>query len=175
MSAGVLLNQAALCGFFAMTVYAALSDVASFRIPNVASLVIALLYPLHVLASPVHVEWTWALAAAAGVFLVGLALFSRGWVGGGDVKFLSATSLWAGAALLLPQIMVMALAGGALAMAAVVLQRARRFKVDGVAGLIGPGTIDTSQRIPYGVAIAAGAIFVGIRILLGLVPGGNNH
>jgi len=175
MSAEVLLNQAALCGFFAMMLYAAWHDAASFRIPNLASLVIVALYPLHALASPVPVHWAWALLVAAAVFGVGLALFERGWVGGGDVKFLSAASLWAGSALLMPFLLVTALAGGALAMGAVLLQRVRRFRTEGAGGMLAPGPIDTSQKIPYGVAIAGGGFYVGFRILMDLAAGGTSH
>jgi prepilin peptidase CpaA len=163
-----LINEGALCGFFAMTLYAAFCDAASFRIPNLASVVI-------VLTSPVAVDWIRALLVAGLVFLAGLALFARGLVGGGDVKFLAATVLWAGAPLLLPQLLVTGLAGGVLALGAVVLQRMRRFRTEGVTGVVASGAIDTSQKIPYGVAIAAGAFFVGARILIGSVPGGNIH
>ena len=175
MPVGILVNQIALCGFFAMALYAALSDAATFRIPNLASLVIVALYPLHVLASPVEVHWVWALLVAGAVFLAGLGLFARGWVGGGDVKFLSAIALWAGAPLLMPQFLVTALAGGVLATGAVLLQRLRRFRTEGAAGVMAPAPIDTSQKIPYGVAIAAGAGFVGFRILVGFGAGGIVH
>lgn len=166
ISATPLVDQLALGGFFAMTLYAALCDAARFRIPNLTSIVIIALFPLHVLASPAAVAWWPSLAVAASVFGVGLVMFARGWVGGGDVKFLGAVSLWAGPALLLPLLMIMSLGGGLLAMGALAAQSLRQWRTQGVLylSLTAPRAIE--PKIPYGVAIAAGAIYVGMKLLI---------
>ncbi|MBL6931229.1 MAG: hypothetical protein ISR46_06980, partial [Rhodospirillales bacterium] len=43
--------------FLGLLVLAAINDVAEYRIPNRINLAIAALYPAHVLASPVSVDW----------------------------------------------------------------------------------------------------------------------
>ena len=63
------------------------------------------------------------LAFGAGVLLVCAALFYLNVFGGGDAKVIAAASLWTGLARCAPFVMGMALAGGALAAALIVLRR----------------------------------------------------
>ncbi len=165
MFANPMLHQFLMFCFFALTIAAALNDIREFRIPNTISLALLALYPLHVLASPVPVGWLMALAVAALVFAAGLSLFLCGLVGGGDVKFLAAASLWAGAALTPQLLLVMALAGGALGLMALAVQYIRRYRSTGIAGVIVPDTTVAAPKLPYGVAIAAGAFYAGIQML----------
>ena len=165
MFANPMLHQLLTFCFFALTIAAALSDLREFRIPNKISLALLALYPLHVLASPTPIGWMMALAVASLVFAAGLALFLCGLVGGGDVKFLAAASLWAGSTLTFPLLLVMGLAGGALALAALGIQNVRRYRSTGIAGVIVPDTTVAAPKLPYGVAIAAGAFYAGIQIL----------
>src|ERR1700753_3379266 len=94
-----MLHPILVCCFFALTIAAALTDIREYRIPNKISLALLALYPLHVLASPAPVDWLMAVRVASLVFAGGLTLFFCRMVGGGDVKFLAAASLWAGMAL----------------------------------------------------------------------------
>jgi len=153
--------------FFAVIFFAALSDVTSFRIPNAASIALIVVFPLHVLASNVPVDWIGGVAVAFIVFLAGLGLFAAGLVGGGDVKLLSATALWAGSGLVLRELLVMGLAGGILAALVWLLQIARRYRSGGLAQILlfEPGA--AQAKVPYGVAIAAGAGYTGLKLLNG--------
>jgi Flp pilus assembly protein protease CpaA len=65
MFANPMLHQFLMACFFALAIAAALSDLREYRIPNKISLALLALYPLHVLASPVPVEWLMALAVAS--------------------------------------------------------------------------------------------------------------
>ena len=165
MFANPMLHQALMFCFFALTIMAALSDLKEYRIPNKISLALLALYPLHVLVSPAPVDWLMALSAAGLVFAAGLTLFFCNMVGGGDVKFLAATSLWAGWTLTLPLLVVMGLAGGALALGALGIQNVRRYRSAGIAGVIVPDNTVAAPKLPYGVAIAAGAFYAGIQML----------
>jgi len=167
MSTGQFLDQILFFVFFAIVIFAALSDLSRFRIPNAVSLALVLLFPLHVLASPVHVDWVGSLAVAGVVFLAGFALFASGLVGGGDVKLLAATALWAGQALVLPQLAVMAIAGGVLSVVILLLQFARRFLAGGLVGLLVPDLNAAAPKVPYGLAIAAGAGYAGLKVMAG--------
>lgn len=150
----------------ALFAWAALSDGMRFRIPNAASLGIALLYPAHVLASPVPVDWPGALIVAGILFAVGLVLFVRGMVGGGDVKLLSAAALWAGPHLILQLLIVMGLTGGLLSMIVWLLQYLQRFRAAGWSALTLPQPDDrVFERVPYGVAIVAGGAYTAIHLL----------
>ena len=152
--------------FLALLAWAALSDGLRFRIPNPACLAIALLYPAHVLASPLPVDWPGALLIAGILFAAGLGLFVKGLVGGGDVKLLSAAALWAGPDLILPLLIVMGLTGGLLAIIVWLLQYLRHFRAAGWAGvtLLGPDG-GGFERVPYGVAIVAGGAYTAIHLL----------
>ncbi len=82
--------------FFGLLAVAVLTDVETLRIPNRLCLALVAIYPAHVLASPVAVDWPGALMLAVAVFAAGLVPFAAGWVGGGDVKLMAATALWVG-------------------------------------------------------------------------------
>lgn len=99
-----------------------------------------------------------ALAAVVALVLlvVGAAAFAAGVLGGGDVKLLAVAGLFAGPAHVVAFLLVVALAGGALALA--VLADVR----------VGPRTVDDtglSRRLPYGPAIAAGGLWVTVARL----------
>lgn len=158
-------NQFLVVCFFAMIIFAAINDAARFRIPNAVSLGLIILFPLHVLVSPVPIDWLSSLMTAGLVFGAGFILFSRGLMGGGDVKLLTAAALWAGAGLLLPLLVVMGLAGGVLAALAWLLQYARRYRAGGIPGLFMHDPAAAAPKVPYGVAIAAGAGYAGIQLL----------
>ncbi|MBL6931255.1 MAG: prepilin peptidase, partial [Rhodospirillales bacterium] len=148
-----------------LLVLAAINDVAEYRIPNRINLAIAALYPAHVLASPVSVDWMGGLIVASCALALGVALFALRHMGGGDIKMIAATALWAGPLGITEFLFVTALAGGLLAIAKLAPVRA------GLAMTIGRLTgveIRESHyvaQIPYGVAIAFGGFSVGALIL----------
>ena len=160
-----IFDQFLLICFFALIAFAALSDLRSFRIPNRISLALLALYPLHVLVSPVPVAWFMALAVASLIFVAGFTLFLCGMVGGGDVKLLAAASLWAGSALVLQLLVIMGLAGGALAGVALLVQSVRRYDAGGLVGVMVPDSSIAAPKLPYGVAIAAGGFYAGLHLL----------
>jgi prepilin peptidase CpaA len=152
--------------FFGLLAWAVLTDVEALRIPNRICLALVGLYPAHVLASGVAVDWPGALLVAAAVFVLGLVPFATGWVGGGDVKLMAATALWVGPASFSLFALVTSVVGGIIA---VLMLSKVRFVVALVAEAIGCGAIRDvvlGRAIPYGVAIAAGGCTVGARMLV---------
>jgi Flp pilus assembly protein protease CpaA len=103
-------------GLLTLLALAALTDLRERRIPNWMTGGAAALYPLYVALSPTPVAWIGALGLAVLVFLLGLGLFAREIMGGGDVKLIAAISLWAGLDQFVLFALVTALAGGALGM-----------------------------------------------------------
>ena len=141
-------------------VWAAVGDAWSYRIPNRLPALLA--GGFAVLASfqpPAFVVG--GLLTGLGVLAAGSLLFSRGLMGGGDVKLLSATALWCGPALLAPFALVTSVAGAALALT--MLSPLRRLLPPPPARLAvagGGGASLGRQPMPFGVAIAVGGLWV---------------
>jgi prepilin peptidase CpaA len=149
--------------FAALLVWAAGEDINRLEIPNWVSLAIVGLYPVHVLTSPVPVNWPWSVAIALAAFAVGFFLFALKMVGGGDVKLLSATALWSAPALFPSFIFFTAIAGGVVGM--VILLRSRR-----LAPAETDGAVNAEPAVmPYGVAIAAGGLMLALTLLKGTI------
>ncbi len=153
-----------------LLVWAAISDYRTFTIPNRVSLCILILYPAHVMSYPAPVFWTASLAMAAVVFAVGCLLFAMKAMGGGDVKLLAVTTLWAGPAYIFEYFVVTGTAGLILA----IVFAARTALADGATAehrtFLG-AVADIRHvpimklTIPYGVAISAAGLFVSLRLL----------
>ncbi|MAZ03547.1 MAG: hypothetical protein CMN56_10440 [Sneathiella sp.] len=98
-----------------LVLLAAIWDVFSRRIPNLLPLIIAALYLVQAGIAGDWAALPWHLLCGAGVLVVGIVIFSFGWLGGGDVKLLAALALWAGPDQLFLLLLMTCLAGGALA------------------------------------------------------------
>lgn len=163
MLVALSLDRFALLLFLGLIAWAAYSDGVSLRIPNAISVGLVTLYPVHVAACPVAVDWLGALLVAALLFVAGVALFARGLLGGGDVKLLSAASLWAGPSLSPAFLTVMGLVGGLVASLIWLLSRVRQRQAAespdrAISGVVAAPV----EAVPYGIAIAAGAAYVGL-------------
>lgn len=156
-------QQIALLGCAGLLLWAAVSDLIHFRIANRISLAIVGLYPAYVAASwfgGLPIDWTGGLLAGAGLFIVGFALFNFGLVGGGDVKLLSATGLWAGLSGLIPFLLVVGAAGGLLSFCLITAKAASYARLPASRPIGTPvWRAVLQQPAPYGVAIAVGGLF----------------
>ena len=148
-----------LAAFF-LTLFAAYSDWRKFIIPNYVSLIIIAFYPLAVLTSPADMDWLLALLTAAITFVVGFLLFAMGVFGGGDVKLLTALSLWSGPALILSFLVSVVLSGGILVLVVLALEASRQSEKAGGFRRGAKAAIRAKTPVPYGVAIAAGSIVI---------------
>lgn len=128
-------------------------DLWRFEIPDTLTIVTIAGAVLFGLGTP---GFDWASHAAAGglFFAFGLLAFARGWLGGGDVKLMTGCACWATLGSLAEQVVLIAVAGGGLALLLIVLRRALRLA--GVAGEDTPRLIRVGAHLPYAVAIAAG-------------------
>ena len=82
--------------FTAVMAVAAFEDFRRFVIPNLLPLLLCALWPLYFACAAELYGAVSSIGCALAVFLAGALLFARGWLGGGDVKLLSAATLWAG-------------------------------------------------------------------------------
>ncbi|MEJ2373870.1 MAG: prepilin peptidase [Pseudolabrys sp.] len=146
--------------FPALMVFAASSDLLTLTISNKLSLalaggffLLAIVTGMSLAAVGMH------LGAAAVVLIFAFGLFTRGWVGGGDVKLAASTALWFGFGHLLEYLVNAALFGGALT---ILLLSFRRLPLPDV--LTRQSWIRRLHKadvgVPYGIALAAGALFV---------------
>jgi prepilin peptidase CpaA len=178
-----------LAGLATLLALAAVIDLRERRIPNWLTGGVAALYPFYVLVSPIPIAWASALAAAFAVFLFGLVLFARQVVGGGDVKLIAATTLWAGLDHLALFALVTSLAGGGLALGSLWYQRwhgvidahmaalgwnfapagrthhAESASSEGSDGIASTSIDRPPLTLPYGVAIAAGGFVVVVQLI----------
>lgn len=143
---------------------AAKSDYKGFKIPNIVSIVIigafAATYGLltlldlrDVFFKPIGMH----LGAAFIVLMLTLAMFAFKKLGAGDSKFATSVALWVGLGGLGPFLFYMSLAGGVVAAISLYLQKKKPF-----ANPAEGSWIDVAQKgggsVPYGIAIAAGAL-----------------
>ncbi len=167
------LQLALLLVFPALVVVAALKDVTSYTIPNWISLgLIAAFAPAALVSGAPLAAIGVCLAAGLVALLVGMGMFAAGWIGGGDAKLFAAAALWLGWPAALPFMVVTGLAGGALTLGILTLRSGWFEPV--LAG--GPAWIRKlgapGGDIPYGVAIAAGALAAFPQGTLALAVGG---
>ena len=151
---------------------AAVWDVWKRIIPNVLPAGLVVLFIGAGLLSPAPVDWLSHLASGMLVLFVGAVMFRFGWLGGGDVKLWTAGALWAGLEFVPFQVGFVAISGGVLALIMMFMRSQLPYFVLFLPAPIRPSlpqALIRGEPIPYGVAIAAGSIFVsfGLPILAG--------
>jgi prepilin peptidase CpaA len=139
---------------------AATLDLVTMKIPNRLSAVLAIGYFAAAFAAgvPLHELAMHALCGAA-ILVLTFAMFSFGWIGGGDAKLAAATALWIGWTPLADYGLASALAGGALTLLILTARRAPLPK-----SLASQNWIarlhNAKTGIPYGIALALGGMVV---------------
>ena len=138
----------------ALVLAAATEDAVRLRISNITVLlVIVAAFIAAIVVGPASALWQ-NLTVFAALLAAGTPMFAAGKLGGGDVKLLAAVGLWFDLKGALWMLLDVVLAGGVLAILIIALrslgwsEKIRRRVV-----LLRPG-----GGIPYGVAIAAGAL-----------------
>ena len=158
-------------------------DFSFYRIPN---LLLGALLVLYGLCAPFYMSpgsILSALAVFAIVLVLGLILYASKIIGGGDAKYFAVASLWAGFSGVVQLFFIIALVGGGAAIIYLLLRDHVARLSDGLWALIqkmeervptlqyvwvgsGEGPENgkreniSSRMVPYGVAIATGAIIM---------------
>src|ERR1051325_8851559 len=110
--------------FVSMTLLAiaAISDIKTFRIPNLLVIAIAALGIIRLVLLGDPIAAIYAVAFCAFILVIGFVLFSFRIVGGGDVKFLAATILLIRYADLFNFFILMGVVGALLSVVIVLIQ-----------------------------------------------------
>lgn len=140
--------------------FAGAMDLFTMTIPNRITVALVLAFALAAILAPLG----WAsLASHVGagflMLVIGILMFSQGWLGGGDAKLLAGAALWFGFEGLLQYLVLVSIAGGLLVMAILMYRsmtpplwmhrEAWAMRLHKKAG-----------GIPYGVALAAGGLWL---------------
>jgi len=156
----MILDLARLMLFPALMAFAAASDLFTMTISNRVSLALAGGFLALALAGGMPAsDVLMHLGAGAAVLAAAFACFAFGWIGGGDAKVASGVALWFGFAHLLNYLVYASLFGGALTL---LLLQFRKWPLPYV--LVGQPWLlrlhATDGGIPYGIALAVGALVV---------------
>ena len=132
----------------AILLWIAVMDIRTYTISDRLNVAIALLAPVYWWSAgvPLWPNAAMQVGVAVLVFLFFAGAFYLNVMGGGDVKLASALALWFTPYDTLRLIVVMSIVGGLLTLVVLGIHRARR-KPD-------------RPEVPYGVAIAAGALWL---------------
>jgi len=132
----------------AILLWIAVMDIRTYTISDRLNVAIALLAPVYWWSAgvPLWPNAAMQVGVAILVFLFFAGAFYLNVMGGGDVKLASALALWFTPYDTLRLIVVMSIVGGLLTLVVLGIHRARR-KPD-------------RPEVPYGVAIAAGALWL---------------
>ena len=138
-------------------VVAAVIDVRTFTISNRLNATVALLAPLYWWSEhlPLWPDIALQIGIAVAVFAVLAVTFYIGMMGGGDVKLAAALALWFSPASTLKFLVIMSLAGGLLTVIVLIAHRMKPGQIKNSDGETGG-----KPEIPYGVAIAVGALWI---------------
>jgi prepilin peptidase CpaA len=137
-------------------------DATRYIIPNWLIGSMLVLYPVALYFSPEAVDWKMALAGMGIVFAVGYVLFAKGWMGGGDIKLITACALWVGWEKLPDFIVLFALFGGLLSVLLVILRKIAPH-ITKRRGDALPRMLQEKAPVPYGLAIAVGFLMLMSR------------
>ena len=157
--------------FLVCVSFAIITDFKTLLIPNWISLaLVAAFIPFAILHVPLD-ALVGHLLAMGIVLILSISFFVAGWMGGGDVKFMSAIALWMGPDHVAPFTVLMALFGAGLALG---LMAMAKFGL-----LLGPHLLDRaipkrldelarSRQCPYGVAIGVAGLILSFDVFAGL-------
>lgn len=152
-----MIEVLALIPFAGLLIAAAISDVATMKIPNWVSIALAAAYPMAaIITGQSLAEIGLNLAFGFGVLVMCFFLFQLGLFGGGDAKLIAAAAVWTGLGAFGVFALWMALAGGLIAILLLLARQA--IKPDERRPAFVNRLLKPRGGVPYGVAIAIGGM-----------------
>ena len=155
-----MLQLVVLIAFPALMVFAAFSDLFTMTISNRVSFALVLIFlPLSFAVGLSPAAIALHLVCGFGVLLITFAMFTKGWIGGGDAKLAAATAVWMGWTHLGDYGLDSAIVGGALTLA-ILLARQCPLPRWGLRFGWLMHLHDQRTGIPYGIALAVGGLLI---------------
>lgn len=153
-----LATASILCIFPAVLIAAGLKDATSMTIPNWMSVaLIAAFFPAALLVGLSPLQFAIHLGVGFALLVVGAILFAFRIAGGGDAKILAASGLWMGWGAGPEFLLWTCLAGGLFTLALLNARKAAAPYANLTGGWVAQ-LLKPDGDIPYGVAIAIGAL-----------------
>lgn len=166
----------------ALLLIAAFCDIRTMLIPDWISIAIAIGFlPVALMAELSLTEIGVQYSVGLAVFLLGAMLFAANLLGGGDVKLISAATIWFGWPLSLKFYVGFAIFGGVLALLVLVVRHLGVFET-GPKWLVRKTEATTKEidetettaeagvvqpiGVPYAIAIAAGALYATPNLMM---------
>jgi prepilin peptidase CpaA len=129
---------------------AAVEDAVRLRISNLTCAVVLVGAIISMVLHGFSLVLWQNLVVCVAILVVGMPAFAAGWLGGGDVKLLAVLGLWLNLEAALGFVAAVFIAGGVIAILYIATRLFRRGLPEG----------RSSRRVPYGLAIVAGAVWV---------------
>jgi prepilin peptidase CpaA len=149
------------CALYLLLSCAAWTDFRTLKIPNLVTVAVAGLFPIHALLTGMPAGTLLLQHASAGlaVLAAGFALFAAGKLGGGDAKLLAAVALWLGWPDLTPGLFAISLVGAAVCFALLALRASPLPLWLDLKGWHSVA-LENGKGAPYAIAVAAGFALV---------------
>ena len=156
--------------FAAVMLTAMVWDLATYEIPDTLSLLLLVAGGAALLAGGGWQVLAGHAVGALAAFAFGVMMFALGQWGGGDVKFMAATSLWLGWPVLVGYLLWVAIAGGGLAL--VILAFRRLPLPAGWAERPWLARLHRAEQgLPYGIALGLGGLVMLRPAVASVFPG----
>jgi len=141
-----------------LVIVGGLTDLTTMKIPNwISGLLILFFLPAAFATGLPLTDMALHLGVGVLALLAGAGLFALRWIGGGDAKLMAAACLWLGPTSSVVFLLWTGLIGGMFCLLLIFLRPRLR-----PLALVGPGwmsrLMEPEGDIPYGVAIAVGAL-----------------
>lgn len=141
-----------------LVIMAGLSDLTTMTIPNwISGLLILGFFPAAFMVGLPATTVAAHVGVAFFALLAGMGMFAVRWIGGGDAKLMAAACLWMGTSGSLMFLLWTGVAGGAFCLLLVSARANGQMLPAGAPGWV-ERLLQPKGDIPYGVAIAAGAL-----------------
>ena len=142
-----------------VSLIAAVQDFRTLKISNMLSVSVFLLFwPAYFTQPEIFAPLVSHIVSGIMVFIVTFLMFAGNMFGGGDAKMATAMAFWFGLKTVSGFIMVMALAGGLLALVGYCVKKYGKLKVHNEASWLFQ-LQNGRNAIPYGIALCIGYVF----------------
>ena len=154
------MDLAILAVFIFAVCLAAIEDVRVFKIPNWASATVAVAFVPYAALHLGLWDTGMHLVIAATIFVITAAFWKFGFIGGGDVKLLSAVGLWLGLEMAFPFMLLMTAASVVIAVVLLVVRHFSWVVHSGVPlrPMLRMVAIAETGKCPYALPIAIAAL-----------------